>query len=433
MLRGASSSTATGDVAGAFGPAIGNAVQIAQIAALIRAGEKIEAIKLYRKVHGADLASAKVAVEQMAAGQFSAGGMSVNLDPAMRSTVLNATTAASRGMGLGCGIAVGVFVFVLVIISMVVRAIHSQVASSPRPAYTPPTIVIPKINIPGVTTPAAATAFADMVMQFGSEGIGAGRFKDSRAIAIDNTGKIYVAEYSDGRVQVFDPAGKFLSMFSIGKDKSVLALTADHQGNLYICTPGHITRYDSHGMPQYEVQNTELGNDYLDITYMDAFAALNGDIFACSSGKIIDIGPDGKIKNMYDEADKIGERVDFQRIAVSGEGDIYCLDRSKGIFKFGPDGRYINRFGGGEGNGAGYVSNAQNLAIDGQGRLYVSGAMPAIQVFDADGRLIDSFGGHDVCFGMAITDQNEILGCFRNLYCVKKFVINKKPTSPLTP
>jgi hypothetical protein len=226
-------------------------------------------------------------------------------------------------------------------------------------------------------------------------------------------------------VQVFDPAGKFLSMFSIGKDKSVLALTADRQGNVFICTPGHITRYDSHGMPQNEVENTEPNDAYQDITYMDAFAALNGDIYSCSSGKIIDIGPDGKIKNLYDEADKIGERVDFQRIAVSGEGDIYCLDRSKGIFKFGPDGHYINRFGGGEGSGAGYVNNAQNLAIDGQGRLYVSGSMPAIQVFDADGRYIDSFGGHDVCFGMATTDQNELLGCFRNLNCVKKFVIKK--------
>jgi hypothetical protein len=425
VLRGGSQDTQSDGSVSNFG----SAAQIAEIAALVRAGKKIDAIKLFRQFHGADLRTAKDAIDQLAAGQFSVGGTSINLDPVIRSTIMSATTTASRSAGLGCGIGIAAIIFAAVVVPIILSFVRVHATPSSKhtaPAVNIPNINIPNINIPGVTTP-AAPEFATMVSEFGAEGIGAGQFKDSRAIAIDNTGKIYVGEYSDGRVQVFDPTGKFLSMFSIGKDKIILALTADRQGNLFICTPGHITRYDGHGMPQGELENSDPDDTYSDITYMDAFAALNGDIFACSSTKIIDIGPDGKIKKMYDELEKTGERIDFYRIVVSGEGDIYCLDRSLGIFKFGPDGHYINRFGGGEGRGAGYVSNAQDMTIDGQGRLYVSGADPAVQVFDGEGRYLDSFGGNAVCFGMAINDQNEILGCFRNLYSVRKYAINKKP------
>ena len=40
---------------------------------------------------------------------------------------------------------------------------------------------------------------------FGKEGIGAGYFKDARSIAVDAEGRIYVGEYTGGRMQVFDP------------------------------------------------------------------------------------------------------------------------------------------------------------------------------------------------------------------------------------
>src|SRR5438477_2507334 len=52
---------------------------------------------------------------------------------------------------------------------------------------------------------APSNAFATQTLNFGSEGIGPGMFKDARSVAVDASGKIYVGEYSGGRIQVFDP------------------------------------------------------------------------------------------------------------------------------------------------------------------------------------------------------------------------------------
>jgi outer membrane protein assembly factor BamB len=265
-------------------------------------------------------------------------------------------------------------------------------------------------------------------IEFGTEGIGVGQFKDARSIAIDGAGNIYVADFSDGRIQEFDSTGKFLSEWSIGHEKYVMNVTADHQGDLYVVSPGKITRYDATThMPQTEFQTrVDDNHDFEPEEYMDACTAVDGNVYAVAGSHIIVLGSDGKIKNVFKEADKIGEDVSFERIAVTGEGDIYALDRSKGIFKMAPDGRYINRFGAGQGMGPGYVMTAQNLAVDGQGRVFVSGADPAVQVFDADGRYLGSFGGNDVAFGIAINAQNEVFACFRNDHSVRGYVVNKK-------
>ncbi|MFN2510130.1 MAG: hypothetical protein ABR568_01655 [Pyrinomonadaceae bacterium] len=60
------------------------------------------------------------------------------------------------------------------------------------------------------TTTATTNGFAEVVMKFGSEGIGPGMFKDARSIAVDGAGRIYVGEYLGGRIQVFDPSANFL-------------------------------------------------------------------------------------------------------------------------------------------------------------------------------------------------------------------------------
>ena len=43
------------------------------------------------------------------------------------------------------------------------------------------------------------------MLSFGEEGTGPGMLKDPRAIGVDRNGNIYVADYSDGRIQIFDP------------------------------------------------------------------------------------------------------------------------------------------------------------------------------------------------------------------------------------
>ena len=94
------------------------------------------------------------------------------------------------------------------------------------------------------------------------------------------------------------------------------------------------------------------------------------------------------------------------------------------VFKFAPDGRFINRFGG-RGEQPGQLFSPHNIGVDGQGRVYVSDTFRAIHVFDGGGRYIDSFGGREVTFGLAINDRNEVFASLRNRHKIVKYVVNK--------
>ena len=95
------------------------------------------------------------------------------------------------------------------------------------------------------------------------------------------------------------------------------------------------------------------------------------------------------------------------RVAVDGAGNIYALGRfNMGIFKFGRDGKFINRFGSG-GDQPGQFRAPYSIAVDGRGRVYV-GDIKGIQVSDADGRYLNVITQKGMAFGMVFNDNNEL-------------------------
>ena len=77
-------------------------------------------------------------------------------------------------------------------------------------------------------------AFARLILNFGGEGIGPGMFKDARSIAVDASGKIYVGEYTGGRIQVFGPDGKSLTQWAVDPKMPLRGLAADRKGTVYV-------------------------------------------------------------------------------------------------------------------------------------------------------------------------------------------------------
>jgi DNA-directed RNA polymerase subunit RPC12/RpoP len=417
------------DTGAGRGPTGGQSVHVAEVIRALRAGNKIEAIRLYRQYFNVDLAAAKNAVEKYASQQQI--GV-VRSSPTFSRVAPADKAAAAYATRVGLGVAGSIFALVGVIFFFVFFQIRRQVSRvmppPPTAAFAPPRSDYSNLfkTASGPAAP-AAPACAHQVLAFGSEGIGAGNFTDARTVAIDGNGLVYVGEYSDGRIQVFDGKGKFISAFSIGKDQAVLGLTADRHGTLYVVVPSHILRYEgASGKLLGQVDNKV--DDDESFWYADAYAAIDGDLYAIGNNRdIVDIGPDGKIKHYLDLAKKVGEDVSFWKLAVIGTGEIFALDRQKGIFKFSPEGRYLNRFGGGSKghDGPGRLSSPDSIAADGKGRIYVTDSFRAVQVFDSDGNYLDNFGIKDLVFGIAISDQNEIYLCFRNQYSVRKFVLDK--------
>lgn len=412
-----------------FAPLVDQALKMAEVARLVRAGNKIAAIKLYRETFGCGLAEAKTAVEQIEAGQpimftemnYQTGNVPQQafVSPELAGQVVK---KASR---VGLWIVLITLIFVAGIGYIVSQAISTAFNSIPKNLPSMPTAPTSKSGSrAGIAEVPAPPAFAASVSEFGSEGIGAGQFKDARSIAIDGEGRIYVGEYSGGRVQVFDHDGKFITQWMVDQKKVLLNLAADRKGTVYVVHPSMILRYDgATGNLLGEVGKSGPNRNEF---YSDVFVALDGSLYAIgSNSNIVHLSPDGEVKSIIKVAEKVGEDVSFDKVAVDGSGNVYAIENhQESVFKFAPDGKYINRFGG-RGRETGQMSSPDHIAVDGQGRVYVSDLGRGVQVFDGNGRYLDSFGGHEVIFGLAINDRNEIFAAERNRYKVVKYVLSK--------
>jgi DNA-directed RNA polymerase subunit RPC12/RpoP len=413
----------SGGMQGAFAPMIGEALKVAEIKRLVERGYKIDAIKLYRETFGVGLKEAKDAVERLGAGQpivmSSASFQSGITSPGVLGSAnvnFKVNTTGKHNKNTGCIVAAVIVLFVGFVLGSILLTVKRAVVNS---------VASVKPNSKAPFAPQPASNFAVSALQFGSEGIGAGQFKDARSVAVDGNGRIYVGEYTGGRVQVFDQNGKFLTLWTVDPKAGLVNLAADRKGTVYVVESGHILKYEGATGNQLGevVRNKTRG---FDESYSDVAIALGGSLYAISGHSyIVQIGPDGVIKRTIDAADKVGESVYFDRIAVSGSGEIYALDNHDEVFRFSPDGHYVNRFGG-RGSNQGEFMSANAIAVDGNGRVYVSDSGKPISVFDNKGRFVDSFGPNKVVFGISIDDKNEIFATYRNDHQIVKYTLNNR-------
>src|SRR5689334_59560 len=272
-----------------------------------------------------------------------------------------------------------------------------------RPAREPVKPIAPPVVPKGGTV----NGFASVLLDFGKEGIGAGMFNDARSIAVDGAGRIYVGEYTGGRIQVFDPEGKFVSQWSIGDRKTILrGLAADRKGTVYVVEGGRIDRYRGEtGEKLGEVAYERNGFDDVSVGADGGFVAA----WQSNRDDIVVFDANGKALRTIPEAisGASGDSELATRVAVDGAGNIYALGRfNNGVFKFGRDGKFINRFGG-YGDQPGQFRAPYSIAVDGYGRVYV-GDMKGIQVFDGNGRYLSMINVKNVAFGVVFNDKNEL-------------------------
>jgi tripartite motif-containing protein 71 len=77
------------------------------------------------------------------------------------------------------------------------------------------------------------------LLKFGSEGGGDGQFNAPVGVAVDATGNIFVSDYYNSRIQVFDNQGTFLLKFGgpgygYGLFYYPVGVAVDAAGNIYM-------------------------------------------------------------------------------------------------------------------------------------------------------------------------------------------------------
>jgi sugar lactone lactonase YvrE len=228
--------------------------------------------------------------------------------------------------------------------------------------------------------------------------------QDARNIGVDGNGNIVIGDYEDGRIQVFDPKGKFLSSFSLGPKVYLSAIAVNRDGTIYAVHDQKIFVYDENGN-----QIQEIGDDQH--RYEDVTIGEDGKLYAIADDETIirfkpDRSIDLEIPNTFSNA--TGDSELDSHLAVDGLGDMYIVGSfNYAVLKFSPTGKLMNRFGS-QGDGAGKFTSPEDIAVDGYGRVYVSDFW-GILVFDSNGaylKTIDINSG--VGFGVVFDGDNNL-------------------------
>ena len=310
-------------------------------------------------------------------------------------------TKASRSVG--CVIAV-------VVLMITIGAIGVGLFAS-QSAITSVQTVLQEVQIPempnvkatvdaavpgGIDVPQAkpTPGFAQIVQEFGAQGSGPGQMDDARYVAIDSDGNLWTADYQDGRVQQFDPSGKFLQLIQVPPDKNdntlIEGLAADLKG-----------QFVRHARRRYfEVQHRrwqfgatfpgKFPNTRYQALAVDAQNNLYAVHSTASDNAVIKLSPDGKQLARWDDivtkVNKKDAAMDLG-IAVDGLGNIYIASSfGNQVYSYDSQGEFIDRFGQ-QGDEAGQFSGPDGLAVDGQKHLYVH-HNGGIDQFDTSGRFI---------------------------------------------
>jgi len=365
---------------------------------LVRSGDKIAAIQLFRETTGVGLKEAKDAIDGL---ELAISATPVEVDsetsPDISYTETNRAfippTETSKG-GRNCVITG----FLLLLAMLTIVPILVGMTSSGGP-------------LAGIWARINPIAAGKVTLQFGKEGTGPGYFTDARFVSVDNNGHIFVGEFEGGRVQVFDEKGNYITQWKATGEETgdvyMAGMAADRYGAVYTVVGSLLYVYD--GMTGNLLGRFDHPDGW---GFDDVTVTPDGSIVAAwykNRDDLIRFDRNGQINLLVENA--IGNVTDDSememKVAVDGTGNIYTLACfNEGVFIFAPGGKYISRFGS-RGDAQGQFTSPRAIAVDNLGKIYLSD-FPGIMIYASDGRYLDTLPVDGAVMGMAFDDQNNL-------------------------
>jgi YD repeat-containing protein len=238
--------------------------------------------------------------------------------------------------------------------------------------------------------------------QFGSTGTGHGQFELPRGIAVDGHGNIWVSDQYNHRVEEFSPKGEYLAAYGSdgtgnGQFGSPTGLDVNQStGNVYIadCEDNRIEELSSTGefIRTFGSAGTEPGKFKCPGgVKIDA----SGDAWVTDSGnnRIEEFSSTGAFIAAYGSSGSGNDQFDEPWGITIDAGNIYVADDANNrIEELSSSGTYLGQFGM-YGDGGGQFKGPEEIAVDPAGNLYVvDNGHSRIEEFTSTGTFLMSFG-----------------------------------------
>ncbi|HQU83876.1 MAG TPA: ribosomal protein L7/L12 [Pyrinomonadaceae bacterium] len=384
----------------------GKASKIAEIQRLLQAGQKIQAIKVFRETFGTGLKEAKDAVDALERGEsIDISGMKVQTSS--RTHQVQTFDARDVQNFKRTGLAVGGSIFgTVAIIALIIIAFVGGILFLTFRSVSKTIDKVTDFGPPKQKSVTAKKSIATEVLRFGEEGLGAGKFEDNRTVAVDKDGNIYSADFSGGRIQSFDANGKFQLQMTGNTARSVNALALDRKGNLFALQNFEVYKFDAKTGEQTGKFSVETANDLA--------VGLNGKVYVANYYDTIQVFDANGAKQPPIKLAKELNISRIEKIEVDAGGNVFVLDSGNyTISKISPEGKLLMRFGGIKKSSTNKNDNfrARAMAVDSQGRIFLSD-LSNIFIYDVGGNFIDSFESRQT-FDLTFNDKDELFTASR--------------------
>jgi tripartite motif-containing protein 71 len=250
--------------------------------------------------------------------------------------------------------------------------------------------------------PEAGGARMTYSTQFGGEGNGNGHFYLPVAAAVDGAGKVWVTDYYNGRVQKFSATGEFLAAYgSIGTGNGQFTHPTgiginQSTGNVYVgdCGNSRIEELNSSGefVRTFGSAGTEPGQlSCMEGVKIDS----SGNVWVADkhNNRIQEFSSTGTFIAAYGSLGSgNGQFNGPEDIAFSG-GNMYVTDfHNNRVQELSMTGTYIKQFGS-EGGNSGQFKGPEAIVTDAAGNLYIDdNGNSRIDEFKPSGAFLATFG-----------------------------------------
>ena len=238
-------------------------------------------------------------------------------------------------------------------------------------------------------------------------------------VAVATSGTIYVSDYSNHKIHVFDAARKYVKCFGQqgagnGQLQCPTSAAITTEDLLYVANDNGVDVMTTDGAYVKRIGSGKLKQPW-DVT------VYNGEVFVADhgNGRVAVFNQDGQlVRTIGSQGSGPGEFCYPRGVAISPDGELYVSDQSNcRVQVLTPQGVYIREFGKGQLSG-----QANKLLLSSDKHVLVADyGNNRVAVFNKDGTLVASLPSANYPIGLAVDQRGDLLVACWNSLCVQIF------------